>query len=52
MAVANQENRLVSDVSEKTMNVFSDHLIVVAEESNAMLQSRSNQRLMLIVLLL
>lgn len=32
MAVASQENHLVSDAFEKTMNVFSDHLIVVAEE--------------------
>jgi len=51
MAVANRENHLVSDAFERTMNVFSDHLIVVAEESNAMLQNRNNQRLMYLVLL-
>jgi hypothetical protein len=51
MAVANQENHPVSDVFEKTMNVFSGHLIVVAEESNAILQSRSNRRMRFLKLL-
>jgi hypothetical protein len=51
MAVANQENHLVSDVFEKTMNVSSGHLIAVAEESNAMLRSRSNQRMRCLKLL-
>jgi hypothetical protein len=52
MEVANQENHLVSDVFEKTMNVFSAHLIAAAEELNAMLQSRSNQKTNSLMLLL
>ena len=52
MAVANQENHLVSDVFEKTTNAFSAPLIVVAEELSAVLQTQSNQRTMFLVLLL
>jgi hypothetical protein len=52
MAVANQENHLVSDVSEKITNAFSGPPTVAAEESSAVLQSLSNQRTMFLVLLL
>ena len=52
MAVANQENHLVSDVFEKIMNAFSGPPIVVAEESSVVLQSRSNQRTIYLVSLL
>lgn len=52
MAVANQEDHHVSDAFEKTMNAFSDHLIVEAEESNAALQSRSSQKMEFLVTLL
>jgi hypothetical protein len=51
MEVANQENHLVSDVLEKTMSAFSDRLIAAAEESNAMLQGRSNQKTNFLMLL-
>lgn len=44
MVVANQESHLVSDAFEKTMNAFSAHPTVEAEESNAALQSRSNRK--------
>jgi hypothetical protein len=52
MEVANQENRHVSDVFEKIMSVFLAHLIVVAEESNAMLRNQSNLKMTFLMLLL
>lgn len=52
MVVANQESHLVSGAFEKTMNAFSGHPIVEAEESNAALQSRSNQKMVFLVMLL
>jgi len=51
MEVANQENHLVSDVFEKIMSASLGHLIVAAEESNAVLRDRSNQKMIFLMLL-